>query len=144
MKKTINIKKTVSLNNRIRVLVFAFVAIISLASCHESLEKRAAREAKEYTKRNCPTPEVNFTRTDSVAFDIEKREYTYYCSFVNQFDNEDFINKKRNEIHDGLKELLFSNAGMKVYVDAGFSFTYIVRSGSNPEKILYKDTFHTK
>ena len=126
------------------VLFVIFSLIFLLASCHESLEQRAAREAREYTERCCPTPIVNCTRTDSVGFNIDKKEYVYYCSFFDQFDSELVVSQNRQAIHDGLKELLFENTGMKAYVDAGFTFTYIVRSGSNPEKILYQDTFTTK
>ena len=63
---------------------FLCLSLLTLlfVSCHESLEERAEREAREYTERNCPTPVVNFSRTDSVRFDREARNYIYYCSFA--------------------------------------------------------------
>lgn len=118
-----------------------FIICIGLSSCHENLEKRAAREAKEYTARCCPTPVINGTRTDSVTFDIDTRTYTYYCSFVDLLDNKMIVDKNRQKIHDGLRDIVLNNTGMKVYVDKGYKFTYIVRSGSNPDNVLFKDTF---
>jgi hypothetical protein len=122
------------------------LALLSLvfASCHETLSDRAEREAREYTERNCPTPVINYTRTDSVGFDRKTNNYIYYCSFVDVFDDETVINENRNQIHQGLHQAISSNAGLKAYIDAGFSFTYVVRSGKQPSKVLYKDTIKIK
>lgn len=122
-----------------RIIFMPLLALL-FSACHETLADRAEREAREYTQRNCPTPVVNFTRTDSVGFDRKSNTYLYYCSFVDAFDDENVISKNRRQIHDGLYEAISTNMGLKVYVEAGFSFTYIVRSGKNPSKILYKDT----
>ena len=121
---------------------FCFFAIIALifAACHENIEQRASREAKDYTERFCPTPVVNNTRTDSVASDHERRGFIYYCSFLNDYDNEATINAARQGLHDALKETLSGNPELKTYIDEGFSFTYVVRSASNPDKTLYQDT----
>ncbi len=115
-------------------------SIILLASCHESLEERARREAEEYTRRNCPTPVINYCRTDSVKFDTEERNYIYYCSFVDMFDNQQFVEASHDDILSGLKREISTNVSLKPYIDAGFSFTYIVRSGQNPSIILFKET----
>lgn len=122
-----------------RFIYFAILALI-LASCHENLKERAAREAREYTERNCPTPVINYCRTDSVTFNKENSNYIYYCSFVDKFDDENVINQNRSQIHDGLYQIISNNTGLKLYVEAGFSFTYIVRSDKEPLKILFKDT----
>ena len=50
-------------------LIYTAVLVSLLASCTESLEDKAAREAKEYTEKYCPTPYVNDSRTDSATFD---------------------------------------------------------------------------
>lgn len=121
-----------------KICFFALFTMF-LVSCHESLEDRAVREARDYTERCCPTPVINYSRTDSVTFDKATRNYTYYCSFVDAFDNAAIINQNRQAIHDGLVEAISTNTSMKTYIDAGFTFTYIVRSASHPETILYKD-----
>ncbi len=115
-------------------------AILLMAACHESLEQRAAREAQEYTERYCPTPVINNTRTDSVKFEIDKKNYVYYCSFVGQWDDAELIRRFRNDISRGISSEIRSNTGMKRYVEAGYTFTYIVRSDKNPELVLFQDT----
>ncbi len=125
---------------------FLCLSLLTLlfVSCHESLEERAEREAREYTERNCPTPVVNFSRTDSVRFDRETRNYIYYCSFVDRFDNENVVNESKDQIHEGLYNAISCDVGLKQYVEAGFSFTYIVRSDKQPSKVLYRDTIKVK
>ncbi len=125
---------------------FLCLSLLTLlfVSCHESLEERAEREAREYTERNCPTPVVNFSRTDSVRFDRETRNYIYYCSFVDRFDNENVVNESKEQIHKGLYNAISCDVGLKQYVEAGFSFTYIVRSDKQPSKVLYRDTIKVK
>ncbi len=50
-------------------LIYIGIFASLLVSCTESLEDKAAREAKEYTEKYCPTPYVNDSRTDSATFD---------------------------------------------------------------------------
>ena len=69
----------------------AFILIISalaLTACHhETIEERAKRETKEYTQKYCPTPFINYTRTDSMTFENSTRTIIYYCSFSDKMDN---------------------------------------------------------
>ena len=69
-------------------LIYIGIFAPLLVSCTESLEDKAAREAKEYTEKYCPTPYVNDARTDSAAFDKTKKMYTYYISLRNKADNK--------------------------------------------------------
>ena len=48
-------------------LIYIGIFASLLVSCTESLEDKAAREAKEYTEKYCPTPYVNDSRTDSAC-----------------------------------------------------------------------------
>ena len=84
---------------------FAFCAALCsvvLCGCHESMEKRAQREAREYTEKYCPTPVQNFTRTDSVVFEMETKTYHYYCSAVGDLDNAKVFDLNRSKIADAL------------------------------------------
>lgn len=70
-------------------LIIGIVACAALlCSCHENMEKRAQREAREYTEKYCPTPVQNYTRTDSVVFDIDTKTYHYYCSITGDLDDQ--------------------------------------------------------
>lgn len=119
------------------VLFLVMIALLA-GSCQESLEERAERDAKEFTRKYCPTPVQNFTRTDSVGFVRATRTYTYYMSFVDNMDNEELINEHKQEIHDMLGQALKESTNMKTYIEAGFKFEYVCRSGSDPKKVLVK------
>ena len=42
-------------------ILFSTLVLLTFTACHhETIEERAAREAKEYTQKMCPTPVVNF------------------------------------------------------------------------------------
>lgn len=120
---------------------FFIISALLLTACHENLEERAEREATEYTKRYCPTPIINNTRTDSLVFNKAKKEFIFYCSLWNELDNALAIERIRPELHDGLEQSLTSDPDKKKFIDEGFIYSYVVSSGSSPDKILFKDTF---
>lgn len=119
-----------------------FVVFGSLvASCTESLENRAAREAKEYTEKYCPTPYVNDSRTDSATFEKTKKVYTYYITLRNKADNQKAIDANREKLHKLQKEALDNNPGLKKYKESHFTFRFIYHSAKNPKQVLLDDTF---
>ena len=125
-----------------KILLVALLAVLAVG-CQESLEDRAAREAREFTEKNCPTPVDNYSRTDSVAFDRLTKTYTYYCSFVDALDNDTLVQAAQEEIRLSLRQTLANDVAFKKIKDAGFNFAYLVRSGSRPSVILFSDTIRT-
>ena len=81
-------------------LYCTIASAILLCSCHESIEKRAQREAREYTEKNCPTPVLNYMRTDSVVFETSTRTYHYYLSVMNDLDDAKIFELNRKLIVD--------------------------------------------
>lgn len=124
-----------------RKIFILFSAIALLFACQESMEDRAEREAKEYTKRMCPTPIYNDTRTDSVTFDKLTKTYTYHCSFFNLLDDSANFNRVKDQVHELMLKELVEATNIKAYKDAGFNFEYVCRSAKNPKLILYRDLF---
>ena len=112
-----------------------------LVSRTESLEDKAAREAKEYTRKYCPTPYVNDARTDSAAFDKTKKMYTYYISLRNKADNKKAIDANKDKLHKIQKEALDNNPGLKKYKEEHFTFRFVYHSAKNPKEVLLDDTF---
>lgn len=121
-------------------LFFTILLIPALSSCHENLEDRSAREAKEYTEKYCPTPVVNGSRTDSVTFQKETKTYTYYCSFVGKLDNVQIVARNRGKIHRLMVKEIKDNTSIRKLKDAKYNFAYVVHSDKDPQKILYQQT----
>ena len=122
-------------------LTLLFASIVLLPSCQKSLEEKAAQDAKEYTRKYCPTPFINNTRTDSVTFNTGTRVYTYYCTFTDALDNQEIIDLNRKKLTEILAASVKESTQMKPYIQAGFHFQYICRSASNPDLILLQARF---
>ncbi len=122
------------------ILLMLFLISVG-ASCQESLEERAARDAREFTRKHCPTPTINYSRTDSLTFDADKRLYTYYCTLSGPMDNAEAIAANKQRIATALAAAICDMPSMKQYVSAGFKFRYILHSESNPKTILMQTEF---
>lgn len=112
--------------------------LLSFNSCQESLEDKAEREAKDYTRKYCPTPKQNYSRTDSIVFDKQRKVYTYYVSLYDEMDNQEVIDRNRDQITSMLQQSIRESTSIKNFVEAGFRFEYVCHSGSDPKKVLLK------
>ena len=123
-----------------KLIYITFLAAL-VSSCTESLEDKAAREAKEYTEKYCPTPFINDSRTDSASFEKTSRVYTYYVTLRNKADNKKAIDANKQKLHKLQKEALDNNPGLKKYKEAHFTFRFVYHSAKNPQQVLLDDTF---
>lgn len=115
------------------------ISIFVVCGCHhESLTDKAEKTAKEYNRRYCPTPAVNYIRTDSIAFDKAKQTFTYYCSFCDLLDDEAIVELNKEKIGNALRSSVTQSTSMKPYVEAGFHFKYVCHSDKNPKQKLYE------
>ena len=121
--------------------IFLILAAFSLVACTESIEDKAAREAKEYTEKVCPTPYVNDARTDSATFEKTSRTYTYYVTLRGKIDNPLLIKANQKKLHDAQKQSLDNNPGLLKYKEAHFAFRVIYRSAKDPKVVLLDETF---
>ncbi|RRD02960.1 hypothetical protein [Prevotella sp. OH937_COT-195] len=119
-----------------------FASIILLASCHENLEDRAAREVKEYTEKKCPAAIDEFTIIDSITFDKATKTVHSYFSLRSKADSMGILNdgNARPALIDELKR----NTNNRIYKDAGFNFAYTYYSASRKGKVLYETKLTTK
>lgn len=126
------------------LLFYAAACALLLSGCHESLEKRAQREAREFTEKYCPTPVQNYMRTDSVVFDTETKTYNYYCSVVNELDDRDVFNANRDKIVASFEQILNENTSFRVYKREGFNFAWTLRSAREPGVMYCHKVFTAK
>lgn len=96
------------------------------------------RQAKEYTERYCPTPVVNYSRTDSVLFDRQRKVYIYHISFFDVLDDSNVVDENKDRITDMLTQSVREAPGLKNFIEAGFRFEYVCHSAKEPKKVLFK------
>ena len=111
-------------------------AILLLTSCQESLEERAAREAREVTESKCPMPVGDNMYLDSIVFDIPTLTQTQYFRFTGRSDNDSIIQDiRRNDLKGVLIQELKNTTSYKALMKRGVCFRYIYRSNNDPQKV---------
>ena len=123
------------------LITFA-LAVIVFTACQESLEEKAAQEAKMYTQKNCPAMIGENLRMDSLTFEISTRTLHYYYTLSGIADSVGLLDEEtaRGSLLNELK----NTTSMMVYKEAGYRFAYTYHSQKNPKKILFDMVFSEK
>ena len=118
------------------------VIALLFSACQESLEDRCERDAKEYTRKHCPTAIDENTVIDSLVFERATHTIHYYYKLTGVADEEQAI--KDSDAANVLKQGLKNATAVKVYKDAKYRFAYTYRSSKDPKKILLDVVFTDK
>ena len=123
------------------LITFALAAIV-FAACQESLEEKAAQEAKMYTQKNCPAMIGENLRMDSLTFEISTRTLHYYYTLSGIADSVGLLDEEtaRGSLLNELK----NTTSMMAYKGAGYRFAYTYHSQKNPKTILFDMVFSEK
>ena len=103
--------------------IIAGMAALLMAGCHESLEDRAIREAKEFTQKSCPMQVADGVTIDSMVFERQTLTVRYYYTLAGKLDTtmtQEAINQTRQSMLEGVR----NTPGLRNYKEAGFSFQY--------------------
>ena len=115
--------------------IYLFLVFVSLlAACQESLEERAAREARVVTETKCPMPVGDNMFLDSVVFDIPTLTQTQFFRIYGELDNDSVLGSF--DIYTILLSELKNSPSYKALIDRGIDFRYIYRSTANPDVVL--------
>jgi ADP-ribose pyrophosphatase YjhB (NUDIX family) len=130
--------------NSIVMKKFWILGMIALlfSACQESLEDRCERDAKEYTRKHCPTAIDENTVIDSLVFERATHTIHYYYKLTGVADEEQAL--KDVDAVNVLKQGLKNATAVKVYKDAKYRFAYTYRSSKDPKKILLDVVFTDK
>ena len=124
-----------------KLFVFALAAI-TFNACQESLDQKAAQEAKLYTQKNCPAQISENLTMDSLTFEAGSHTLHYYYTLSGNADSVGLLNK--DDARQALLTELKNTTTMMAYKNAGFSFSYTYHSKKNPKTILFDTTFSEK
>ncbi|MCF0243921.1 MAG: hypothetical protein HUK06_04030 [Bacteroidaceae bacterium] len=110
------------------VVLFSFLTLV--IACAETLEERAARDAKEFTEKNCPAPITRELTIDSMTFAPQSHTISYYYSLSPRYDISNLDKEKTKEL---LLTQLKNQTNLIKYKEAGYSFRYIYYELIKPE-----------
>lgn len=139
---------------KILVVLLEISLISSAISCkHESFDERCAREAREYTRKQCPQRIDEGITMDSLAYqkigkgdDVKQRKFIYYYTFSGKQDSllnlmitefPDTARKRLATYKAGMLNALTNSVQLKTYKDKGFDFEYIYYSSREKKIILH-------
>jgi hypothetical protein len=117
-------------------LYLTFAALT--AACQESLEQRAAREAREMTETKCPMPIGDNMYLDSVVFDIPTLTQSQYYRVYGELDNDSLF--EGVDTRTLLLEELKNSPSYKVLMERNVDFHYVYRSNTNLDVVYLELT----
>jgi ADP-ribose pyrophosphatase YjhB (NUDIX family) len=123
-------------------LLIVIAGVLLMTACQETLEERCAREAKEYSKKNCPAPIAKGVTIDSMSFDESTHTLIYSYTLEGAIDDTAVIH--HNNPRDQMLQQLKNATAMKPYKDAGYNFRYIYYSKKKKGEKLFEATFQEK
>lgn len=101
-------------------------AVTMLAACNfENFDERCAREAREYTEKQCPQRMDICTIMDSLTYDQSTHTLTYYYTLEGELDTDSMMNKENcGKIEDLLRKNVINSVNLKTYKEHGINFSY--------------------
>ncbi len=123
---------------RARNFLIIFFCTIFVFSCQESIEKKAERECREYTKNNCPTLLREDVFLDSMTFEKKTRTIHYYYSLCGKLDTT-AVDSSTSRVE--FLENIRNNQHLIKYKEAGFTFHYTYFSFKQKNKVLLDMSF---
>jgi hypothetical protein len=123
---------------------YCLLAVIAMffTACQESLEDKCERDAKDYTRKQCPAVIDSNTIIDSLTFERATHTIHYYYRLTGAADEEQLLNEI--DAINTLKKSLKNATVVKTYKDAKYRFAYTYRSEKDPNKILLDVVFTDK
>lgn len=136
------------------VLIGIAVLFSAISSCkHESFDERCAREAREYTQKQCPQRIDSGITLDSMTYkmtgmkeNVQERNFMYYYTFSGKQDSllnkmlkefPDTARKRLDDFKTALLNGLTNSVQLKPYKDKGFNFEYIYYSKKAKKVLLH-------
>lgn len=117
-------------------LLYIIFILATFVSCQESLKERCAREAEEYTARNCPQKIGMELILDSVTFTEDANVMGYHYTATGTLDDAEMMKTNYTRFRDLMKHEIRNSANLKPYKDAGFSFEYTYTSQKDKNILL--------
>lgn len=119
------------------ILAMAF----TMLGCHEDLDQRAYREAREHTAKNCPMVIAPGITNDSLTYDRQTRTVSYYFTLGKDIDAGKINGSLARQ---ELQTEIINATNLRLYKDAGFNFRYVYMSEKSGDAIVFDFLFTPK
>ncbi len=122
-------------------LTFLLIPLIGfcIISCQETKNERFAREAKEYTERNCPqriTADGTIVLDSMVFHGEEANEMVYYYSVNTSEEGVQQIIGQKDNLRQSMLSNIRNSVDLKHIKNAGLTLRYVYFSALTEHSIL--------
>lgn len=117
---------------------------IALVACHEDLKERAMREAREFTRKNCPQRLQGGLTCDSMVFEANDSTLHYYYTVEGKIDDKNVMAFYATKLRDGLLENIRNDVTSRTFKEAGFNYGVTIHSAKNKGQKLYEVRYTKK
>lgn len=131
-------KKTMKMKTTLLLLM----AGVMMTACQESFEDRCDREAKEYTRQQCPKKIAQDVTLDSMTFERGSHTISYCYTVSGAIDNAAAINGE--QVRAALLQEVRNSPQLKAYKDASYGLRYVYYSNKEKGTQLFEATFREK
>ena len=119
-------------------IITALLFLAVVIGCQESMQQRAARDAREVTEKKCPMPLTPDGKVVLESIEFDMATLTWRQHYQLRLDIGDELDV--DQVKPLLLEELKNTPSYKPYMDSDFNFQYIYVSMSNPTDTIINIT----
>lgn len=115
----------------------ALTLMVFVTSCQESKRERFEREAREFTKKNCPRPEFeDIIILDSlVCHNDSNNDYVYYYSVKADSIMLEEMEKQHEQLKENLLKAIRNSVDLRHVKEEGLNIVYAYYNAETHEKV---------
>lgn len=118
------------------LFIFLVSLVLVFSACQENFSDRCLREAKEYTRKNCPKQLQPEIRMDSLTFSANSQTLKYYYTLFGKLDDVSAVENAKDQMRVTMLNALKNDVSLRLYKSHDLSFEYIWYSASQKNKLL--------
>lgn len=111
-----------------------FSAGLTLVSCNkfESFDSRCEREAKEFTEKNCPKKQDEYTWITGMEYNAPQKEFIYTYTVEGEYDKAELYTQQVKDAYkEQTLESTINSISLKKYKEEGITFTHRILSAKD-------------
>lgn len=111
--------------------------MLFMYSCkHKTIDEKIFEDTRKEMLKTCPQQVVEDVMLDSITYNMEKRQKTYYYTLSGFLDNQERIDSAKEDFSNAIKNNLIKAISLKEFKKLGITYRYVYFSNSTKKKML--------
>lgn len=118
-------------------IALAAITAFALTACHQtSFDEQCAKEAHEFTEKQCPQPMGDGVVMDSMTYTTSLRCLNYYYTLSGNLDDAKLIKENEHMLREHLLNSIINSVELRRAKNEGIDFRYTYFSKSANKQLL--------